>query len=75
MADVLSDAEAEDCAREAAATIEGVLGRRCPEMRTAFWTAVDLLYREDVEPGRPPAAAPRPTPDARPPAPPRPGPS
>ncbi|QEE41168.1 MULTISPECIES: hypothetical protein [unclassified Methylobacterium] len=37
------------CAREAIAVIEAVLDRRCPEMRIAFWTAVDRHYRLDTQ--------------------------
>jgi len=41
------------CAREAIAVIEAVieavLDRRGPEMRIAFWTAVDRHYRLDTQ--------------------------
>jgi hypothetical protein len=50
MTDVLLNADRDVCAREAAAAIEAVLDRRCPEMKVVFWSAVEKLYRLDVEP-------------------------
>lgn len=56
MSDDFSDEDRDACAREAAAAIEAVLDRRCPEIRSAFWSAVEKLYRRDVEAGRRPPA-------------------
>jgi hypothetical protein len=64
MTDVISEADRDAFAREAVAAIEAVLDRRCPETKTAFWTAVDMLYRLDSQP----RAVPRPNPDGQPPA-------
>lgn len=51
MTDFLLNADRDVCAREAAAAIEAVLDRRCPEMKVVFWSAVEKLYRLDDEPG------------------------
>ncbi len=51
MTDPVSDAQRDACAREAAAAIEAVLDLRCPEMKIAFWGAVEKLYRLDARPG------------------------
>ena len=67
MTDVLSQDDQAACAREAFAAIEAVLDRRCPEMKIAFWTAVDKLYRLDSSRGRQPEAASSPSPDVPPP--------
>lgn len=68
MTDLVSDAERESCAREAAAAIEAILEQRCPDLKRAFWSAVAKHYRTSPEPvGRPPAA-PRSDLEARPPA-------
>lgn len=68
MTDLVSDAECDACAREAAAAIEAILDQRCPELKRAFWSAVEKHYRmRSGESGEPPAA-PRPTPEAWPPA-------
>jgi hypothetical protein len=64
--DVLTQADRDVCAREAAAAIEAILDRRCPEMKIAFWAAVGLHYRLDPKPD----AAPRKSLDGAPPAPP-----
>lgn len=64
MTDVFSDADRDACAREAAAAIEAILERRCPEMKAAFWSAVARLYRLDVRPGVRLPAAPGVTHDA-----------
>ncbi len=52
MPEAISEAEREAFARDAFAAIEAVLDRRCPEMKNAYWAAVDLLYRLDSRPGR-----------------------
>ena len=55
-------------AGEAAAAIEAVLDHRCPELKCAFWGAVEKRYRLDTEScGRLPAE-PSASLDARPPA-------
>jgi hypothetical protein len=64
MTDDFSEADRDAFAREAIAVIEAVLDRRCPEMKIAFWTAVDMLYRLDTQP----RAAPRPNLDGQTPA-------
>lgn len=51
MSDVLSQDDRDACARAAFAEIEAVLDRRCPELKVAFWAAVDQHYRLDVSPG------------------------
>lgn len=68
MTDVFSDAEGEACALEAAAAIEAVLDQRCPDLKRAFWSAVEKHYRPAPEPGGRSLAAPRPDLEARPPA-------
>ncbi len=50
MTDIPSEADRDAFARDASAAIEAVLDRRCPEMRIAFWSAVDLLYRLNTKP-------------------------
>ncbi|MGN8094126.1 hypothetical protein [Methylobacterium sp. 22177] len=68
MIDLVPDADRDACAREAAAAIEAVLDHRCPELKCAFWGAVEKRYRLDTEPcGRLPAE-PSSSLDARPPA-------
>lgn len=56
MADVMSEAERNALASEGYAAIEAALDRRCPEAKTAFWSAVDRLYRRDAGRGRQPRA-------------------
>ncbi|SDN82482.1 hypothetical protein SAMN05216360_111206 [Methylobacterium phyllostachyos] len=68
MTDLVSDADCDACAREAAAAIEAVLDQRCPELKRAFWSAVAKHYRMSFGQSGQPPAAPRPTPEARPPA-------
>ena len=46
--DVLSDADRDTGARVAAAAIEAVLDERYPEVKLAFWSAVEKLYRLDT---------------------------
>lgn len=53
VSDALSQDDRDACARAAFAEIEAVLERRCPEIRVAFWAAVDRLYRLDVPPSGP----------------------
>lgn len=60
MTDVISDPECDACAREAAAAIEAVLDQRCPELKRAFWSAVEKYYRLETEPGGRSPAAPKP---------------
>jgi hypothetical protein len=56
MTEVCEDGNRDEGAREAAAAIDAVLDQRCPEMKMAFWRAVEKYYRHDLEPGhRPPA--------------------
>ncbi|MGV7030493.1 hypothetical protein [Methylobacterium symbioticum] len=68
MIDVFSDADRDACAREAAEAIEVVLDQRCPDMKIAFWSAVERLYRLDALPDEPLPAAPSPSLYAQPPA-------
>lgn len=68
MTEVLQDGDRDDGARDAAAAIDAVLDQRCPELKMAFWRAVERHYRPTIEPGRPPSAAPRTVLDDRPPA-------
>ena len=69
MTDVLSESERDACARDAMAAIEMTLDRLTPEMRSAFWAAIDKLYRLPAQAGAPPAgAAPGPSLGVRPPA-------
>jgi hypothetical protein len=68
MIDDVSDADCDACAREAAAAIEAVLDQRCPELKRAFWSAVEKHYRLDAEIGKRPPAAPKPNLYTRPPA-------
>jgi len=58
MTDILSDADRDACAREAAAAIEAALNQRCPEIKIAFWSAVERLYRLDAPPDGPLPATP-----------------
>lgn len=51
MTDFMSDEDCAACAREAAAAIEVVLDQRCPELKRAFWSAVEKRYRPGAEPG------------------------
>ena len=53
-------------ARAAAADIEAVLERRCPELKIAFWAAVDRYYRLDASRAGRPVTGPGTPPDARP---------
>jgi hypothetical protein len=64
-------ADTDACAREARAAIEGVLERRCPELKIAFWTAVDRHYRRDAPSGPRQGAPASPSPDLRAPTQPR----
>ena len=48
MTDGLSQADRDACAGEALALIEAVLDRMSPEARSAFWAAVDRLYRSEA---------------------------
>ena len=73
MSDVISQADLDAFARDAFAAIELVLDQRCPEMKVAFWTAVDQLYRLDRQSGREPGAAQGPDLAVRTPAPSRSG--
>ena len=63
--DRIAEADGDACAREAAAAIEAVLDRRCPELKRSFWKAVEKHYRLDNEPRRRLPAAPGPSPEAR----------
>lgn len=65
MSDVLSQDDRDACARAAFAEIEAVLDRRCPEMKVAFWAAVDRHYRLDVPPRGPLGALSEPRLDVR----------
>jgi hypothetical protein len=58
MTEVLQDRDRDDGARDAAAAIDAVLDQRCPDMKMAFWRAVEKHYRQTFEPGHPPSAAP-----------------
>lgn len=58
MTDGLSEAERHAFAREAATAIEAVLDRKCPEMKRAFWTAVDRFYQLDPPPQQRPGTRP-----------------
>jgi hypothetical protein len=49
MTDIFHEGDRDACAREAAAAIDAVLDRRCPEMKMAFWRAVEKHYRPSVE--------------------------
>lgn len=49
MTDVFQNADCDVCAREAAAAIDAVLDQRCPEMKIAFWRAVERYYRPNTE--------------------------
>ena len=55
MTDILSASEREACARDAMAAIEVALDRLTPEMRSAFWAAIDKLYRLPAQAGAQPA--------------------
>ncbi|GJD65824.1 hypothetical protein [Methylobacterium frigidaeris] len=69
MTDLLADADRDACARDATATLEAALDRLSPEMRSAFWAAVDRLYRSEAHAdGQPAGAAPGPSLDVRLPA-------
>jgi len=68
MTDRGSDADCAACAREAAAAIEAVLDQRCPELKRAFWSAVEKHYRPGPEPAASPPAAPKPNRMMQPPA-------
>ncbi|TNC13688.1 hypothetical protein FF100_13045 [Methylobacterium terricola] len=60
MTELLPETDRDACARDAMTAIEVALDRLSPEARSAFWTAIDRLYRLPVEAGGPPAgAAPR----------------
>lgn len=71
MTDVFWNTDRDACAREAAAAIEAVLDQRCPEMKIAFWSAVEKHYRLDAAPKGPPSVPPKPVFDDPPPAEPR----
>ncbi|MFC6791850.1 hypothetical protein ACFQE0_20960 [Methylobacterium komagatae] len=58
MTDVFQDEGCDVCAREAAAAIDVVLDQRCPELKLAFWRAVERYYRRNTEPDEGPPAAP-----------------
>lgn len=57
MTDHLPEADRDACARDAMTAIEAALDQLSPEARSAFWTAVDKLYRLPVEDGGPSAGA------------------
>jgi hypothetical protein len=67
MTEVLQDKDRDDGARDAAAAIDAVLDQRCPDMKVAFWRAVEKHYRQTIEPGQPPSAVSRAVLDDRPP--------
>lgn len=55
MTEVLLDSDRDACAGEAMVLIEAVLDRLSPEARSAFWAAVDRLYRSEARiAGQPP---------------------
>jgi hypothetical protein len=67
--DVLSASERDACAHDALAVIEVALDQLTPETRSAFWAAVDTLYRLPAQAGaQPGGAAPGPSLSIRPPA-------
>jgi len=66
VSDVLPQDERDVCACAAFAEIEAVLDRRCPEMKAAFWAAVDRLYRLDAPPREWREALSGPGPDVQP---------
>lgn len=69
MTDILSASERDACARDGMAAIEVALDRLTPEMRGAFWAAIDELYRLPAQAGAQPAGAgPGPSLGGRPPA-------
>ena len=65
MTDRLSQEGHDAHAREAFVAIEAVLEQRCPEMKVAFWKAVDMLYGLDAASSRALKAAPGPNPDVQ----------
>jgi hypothetical protein len=68
MTHLLSDEESGVAAREAAAAIEAVLDQRCPELKRAFWSAVEKHYRWGPQAGAAPPEAPKPSLEMQPPA-------
>ncbi|MCJ2087169.1 hypothetical protein MKK88_14410 [Methylobacterium sp. E-005] len=68
MTHLVSDAECAVLAREAAAAIEAVLDQRCPELKRAFWSAVEKHYRWGPQAGAAPPEAPKPSLEMQPPA-------
>jgi hypothetical protein len=57
MTDVFQAEDRDVCALQAAAAIDAVLDQRCPEMKTAFWRAVERYYRQDTKLDERPFAA------------------